>query len=96
VGWAALRDRATAAEQPTLTVRAVDAALTEVGEVAGTGAQAGRRALLQDLFGAATAEEQEYLLGLLTGEVRQGALDAAAVEGWPRRPAPRRPTSAGR
>jgi DNA ligase-1 len=81
VGWAALRDRAAPADRPTLTVRAVDAALTAVGEVSGTGAQAGRRALLQDLFGAATAQEQEYLLGLLTGEVRQGALDAAAVEG---------------
>ncbi|WP_328461232.1 ATP-dependent DNA ligase [Streptomyces sp. NBC_00448] len=81
IGWAALRDRAEPATEPTLTVRAVDAALTDVGEVSGQGAQAGRRALLQDLFGAATAPEQEYLLGLLTGEVRQGALDAAAIEG---------------
>ncbi|SEG74851.1 DNA ligase-1 [Actinacidiphila yanglinensis] len=81
IGWAALRDRAEPAAEPSLTVRAVDAALTEVGAVSGQGAQAGRRALLQDLFGAATAPEQEYLLGLLTGEVRQGALDAAAVEG---------------
>jgi DNA ligase-1 len=81
VGWAALRDRAAPAAQPALTVRGVDAALTAVAEVSGQGAQAGRRALLQDLFGAATAAEQEYLLGLLTGEVRQGALDAAAVEG---------------
>jgi ATP-dependent DNA ligase I len=81
IGWAALRDRAAPAAQATLTVRAVDAALTAVGEVSGTGAQAGRRALLQDLFAAATAEEQHYLLGLLTGEVRQGALDAAAAEG---------------
>ncbi|WP_329371862.1 ATP-dependent DNA ligase [Streptomyces sp. NBC_00669] len=81
IGWAALRDRAEPAAEPTLTVRAVDAALTDVGEVSGQGAQTGRRALLQDLFGAATAPEQEYLLGLLTGEVRQGALDAAAIEG---------------
>ncbi|BBA95870.1 putative DNA ligase [Actinacidiphila reveromycinica] len=81
IGWAALRDRADPAAEPTLTVRAVDAALTDIGQVSGQGAQAGRRALLQDLFGLATAPEQEYLLGLLTGEVRQGALDAAAVEG---------------
>ena len=81
IGWAALRDRAEPAAEPALTVAGVDAALTAVGEVSGQGAQAGRRALLQDLFGAATAPEQEYLLGLLTGEVRQGALDAAAVEG---------------
>ncbi|MFC4031917.1 ATP-dependent DNA ligase [Streptomyces polygonati] len=81
VGWAALRDRAEPATGASLTVAAVDAALTRVGEVSGPGAQAGRRALLQELFGAATAPEQEYLLGLLTGEVRQGALDAAAAEG---------------
>lgn len=81
VGWSVLRDRAGPASEPTLTVREVDSALTAVGEVSGTGAQAGRRALIQDLFGAATAQEQEYLLGLITGEVRQGALDAAAVEG---------------
>ncbi|SEO53712.1 ATP-dependent DNA ligase [Actinacidiphila rubida] len=81
VGWAALRDRAAPAAEATLTVRDVDAALTAVSEVSGTGAQAGRRALLQDLFGAATEREQQYLLGLVTGEVRQGALDAAAAEG---------------
>jgi DNA ligase 1 len=81
VGWAALRDRAAPAPVPTLTVAAVDAALTEVAELTGTGSQAGRRALLQDLFGAATGTEQRFLLGLITGEVRQGALDAAAVEG---------------
>jgi DNA ligase 1 len=81
VGWAALRDRATPAAQPALTVREVDAALTAVAGVSGTGAQAGRRALLQDLFGAATEREQQYLLGLVTGEVRQGALDAVAAEG---------------
>jgi DNA ligase-1 len=81
IGWAALRGRAAPAAAATLTLREVDAALTAVGEVSGTGAQAGRRALLQDLFGAATDEEQHYLLGLISGEVRQGALDAAAVEG---------------
>ncbi|MEC3992353.1 ATP-dependent DNA ligase [Actinacidiphila sp. DG2A-62] len=81
VGWAALRDRAAPAEQPSLTVRGVDAALTEVGGLSGAGSQAARRSLLQSLFAAATEREQKYLLGLLTGEVRQGALDAAAVEG---------------
>ncbi|MEV6011051.1 ATP-dependent DNA ligase [Streptomyces sp. NPDC051976] len=81
VGWAALRDRAEPAAEPTLTVREVDAALTAVGAVAGAGAQGERRARLQALLGAATAREQEFLVALLTGEVRQGALDAAAAEG---------------
>jgi DNA ligase-1 len=81
VGWSALRDRARPAEEATLTVAGVDAALTAVRELTGTGSQSARRSLLQDLFGAATDREQRYLLGLLTGEVRQGALDAAAAEG---------------
>ncbi|MET9224174.1 ATP-dependent DNA ligase [Streptomyces sp. NPDC003300] len=81
VGWAALRDRAEPAAEPTLTVRAVDEALTAVGAVAGAGSQGRRRDLLQGLLGAATEREQEFLVGLLTGEVRQGALDAAAAEG---------------
>ncbi|MFG1806837.1 ATP-dependent DNA ligase [Streptomyces sp. NPDC049040] len=81
VGWAALRDRAEPAPFPQLTVADVDEALTAVAAVTGQGAQAGRRRLLQDLLAAATAAEQEYLIGLITGEVRQGALDAAAAEG---------------
>ena len=81
IGWASLRDRPAPAGAPALTVREVDAALTAVGEVAGAGAQAARRGLLDELFGAATAREQQYLMGLLLGEVRQGALEAAAVEG---------------
>jgi DNA ligase-1 len=81
VGWSALRDRVAPAADPTLTVRAVDEALTAVGALAGAGSQAGRRELLQALLGAATEREQEFLVGLLTGEVRQGALDAAAAEG---------------
>ncbi|WP_433888046.1 ATP-dependent DNA ligase [Streptomyces sp. CA-111067] len=81
VGWAALRDRASPAPEPALTVTEVDAALTAVGAAVGPGSQGVRRTLLQDLFGAATAPEQEYLIGLISGEVRQGALDAAAAEG---------------
>lgn len=81
VGWAALRDRAAPAATAALTVAEVDAGLSAVAAVSGQGAQAGRRRLLQDLLAAATATEQEYLIGLITGEVRQGALDAAAAEG---------------
>jgi DNA ligase-1 len=34
-----------------------------------------------ELFGAATADEQRWLRGLVTGEVRQGALDSLVQEG---------------
>ncbi|MGN5377955.1 hypothetical protein ACQ4WX_10525 [Streptomyces lasalocidi] len=69
---------------PTLTVRETDARLTELGKVSGPGAQAERARIVGALMGAATADEQAFLRGLLTGKVRQGALDAVATEGLAR------------
>ncbi|HEY7053951.1 MAG TPA: ATP-dependent DNA ligase [Mycobacterium sp.] len=74
VGWAALRTLPSAAEQPTLTVAAVDTAFTEIGGVGGAGSQRKRAALVAQLFSAATAVEQTFLRRLLQGELRQGAL----------------------
>ncbi|TQJ86457.1 ATP-dependent DNA ligase [Streptomyces sp. SLBN-31] len=81
VGWKVLSRPVAPAAEPTLTVREVDALLTDLGKVAGPGSQAERGRLVGELMGAATKEEQRFLFGLLTGEVRQGALDAVAVEG---------------
>ncbi|MFF8972713.1 ATP-dependent DNA ligase [Streptomyces sp. NPDC014995] len=81
IGWKVLGRPVTPADAPNLTVREVDARLTELGTVAGPGSQAERARLVGELMGAATADEQRFLLGLITGEVRQGALDAVAVEG---------------
>ncbi|MFD7080547.1 ATP-dependent DNA ligase [Streptomyces sp. NPDC059918] len=81
IGWRALAGEVEPADAPTLTVTAVDAAVTEYAAVAGAGAQAGRRRILDALLGAATAPEQRFLRSLLSGEVRQGALDAVALEG---------------
>jgi DNA ligase-1 len=74
VGWAALRELAPAAAEPSLEVATVEAALTEIGACAGSGSQGRRRQLLQDLFAAATEREQRFLTRLLTGDLRQGAL----------------------
>ncbi len=81
IGWKLLNQSIPPATEPTLTVREVDVRLTEIGSVTGTGSQAGRRRLVGELLAAATADEQRFLFGLLTGEVRQGALDALAAEG---------------
>ncbi|EFL19055.1 DNA polymerase LigD, ligase domain-containing protein [Streptomyces sp. C] len=69
------------AAEPALTVTAVDAAVAELAAVAGPGAHAERRRIVAALLGAATADEQRFLRSLLSGEVRQGALDAVALEG---------------
>ncbi|HEX6871786.1 MAG TPA: ATP-dependent DNA ligase [Micromonosporaceae bacterium] len=73
VGWASLRDLPPGAAEPSLTVRDVDARLAEIGTVSGTGSQARRRTLLHQLFLLATTAEQRLLMGIISGEVRQGA-----------------------
>ncbi|MFE7210500.1 ATP-dependent DNA ligase [Streptomyces sp. NPDC001698] len=80
VGWKVLGRRVAPAAEASLTVREVNARLSELGKVSGTGSQAERSRIVGELMGAATEDEQRFLLGLLTGEVRQGALDAIAVE----------------
>jgi ATP-dependent DNA ligase I len=76
VGWAAIREVPAPAEAAQLTVGEVDAALDLIATVSGSGSQLQRRRLLDDLFGRATAAEQRFLRGLITGELRQGALAA--------------------
>jgi DNA ligase-1 len=81
VGWRSMVDLPEPAEVPTLTVHQVDEAFEVLSTVAGAGSQAERRRLLEALFGAATAGEQQLLRGLVTGEVRTGALEGVLVEG---------------
>ncbi|WP_433395666.1 ATP-dependent DNA ligase [Streptomyces sp. CA-146814] len=80
VGWRSLGDPVEPAAEPTLTVTGVDAELTALAAISGTGSQALRRDRLRALFAAATEDEQRFLKALLTGEVRQGALDAVAAD----------------
>ncbi|SCK27976.1 DNA ligase-1 [Streptomyces sp. ScaeMP-e48] len=80
VGWRSLGDPVEPASEPTLTVTGVDAELTALAAVSGSGSQALRRERLRAVFAAATADEQHFLRALLTGEVRQGALDAVAAD----------------
>lgn len=74
VGWASLRSLPPPAAAPTLTVAGVDASFAAIGAVSGKGSQARRAALITELFSAATEPEQTFLLRLLGGELRQGAL----------------------
>ncbi|MEO5878144.1 MAG: ATP-dependent DNA ligase [Streptosporangiaceae bacterium] len=80
VGDAALRDLPAPAAAPTLTVATVDAVFREIGGTAGSGSVTARRALLHSLLAEATQEEQEFLIRLLAGELRQGALDGVMAD----------------
>ena len=80
IGWAMLRSLPEPATRPCLTVRQVDAELQRASELTGPGS-AGRRAeAVGALFGSATALEQDFLRRLVSGDVRQGALDSAMLD----------------
>jgi DNA ligase-1 len=80
VGWASLRELPPPAGAPALAVLDADAAFERIGSRTGSGSQRERRRLLAELFGKATEAEQRFLYRLLTGELRQGALDGVMVE----------------
>jgi DNA ligase-1 len=81
VGWRTLaKGTGDPAAEPSLTVAAVDAALTELAGTAGPGSTARRDATLSALLSAATADEQQFLVRLLTGELRQGALEGVMLD----------------
>jgi ATP-dependent DNA ligase I len=80
VGWAALRSAPPASVAPSLTILGVDASFSEIGAVVGPGSVAERKRLVDEVMGAATAEEQYFLVRLLSGELRQGALDGVMTE----------------
>jgi DNA ligase-1 len=70
----------TAANEPTLTLADVDAQLTAIAGIRGSGASARRSEALRQLFARATADEREFLIRLLVGELRQGALIGVMVD----------------
>jgi DNA ligase-1 len=76
VGYSALRDAsaAPAASAARLTLLQVDRALTMLASVRGSGSAAERSRQLHELFSLATVDEQGFLVRLLVGELRQGAL----------------------
>ncbi len=80
VGWAALRGLPSAAETTSLTVGEVDAAFAELAVQSGPGSQTRRRDLVQALFARATRAEQEFLVRLIGGELRQGAQAGVLVD----------------
>ncbi len=69
-----------AAVQPSLTLLDADALLARIAATTGEGSAAARDALLRELFERATADEQDFLRRLLSGELRQGALEGVMAD----------------
>jgi len=90
VGYAALiglpeareaeESRASPAAAPSLTLAETDAAFAEIGTLTGPGSQGMRRELLGTLIGRATERERQFLVRLLAGDLRQGALEGVMID----------------
>lgn len=83
VGYATALEaaRTPPAEATSLTVAAVDGAFAAIRDIAGAGSKQRRFDAVAGLLGRATGEEQRFITGLLTGELRQGAQAGIMVEG---------------
>ncbi|MEO8580065.1 MAG: ATP-dependent DNA ligase [Gemmatimonadales bacterium] len=82
VGWATVstaREREPA-DTATLELGDVDAVFDRLMSVRGKNSASERARVLGDLFSRATDAEQQFLAGLIVGEVRQGALEGVLLE----------------
>jgi len=101
VGYQTLRSSPSPATETSLTLTEVDSAFGEIKATKGKGAAQRRETLLKSLFERATREEQDYLVRLIVGELRQGALEGimfdavAAAAGRPAAEIRRAATFAG-
>jgi DNA ligase-1 len=75
----ALRDTVPA-ESATLDLIDVDEAFARAASVSGAGSQTSRAQILRDLLRRATPPEQDFIVRLIFGELRQGALEGVLVD----------------
>ncbi|AYJ50716.1 ATP-dependent DNA ligase [Rhodococcus sp. P1Y] len=81
IGWRTLADiDVEPVSDGSLTVTAVDDAISAIASTAGSGSTARRRELLTGLFASATKRERGFLVRLMTGELRQGALEGIMTD----------------
>jgi DNA ligase-1 len=81
LGYATLQPAlGSASSSPALTLPEVDAAFSQLKSTKGKGSAAQRAAVLKRLFAKATAQEQDFLLRLIVGELRQGALEGVMLD----------------
>jgi len=82
LGGASVRDARSAgvAEKPSLTIGEVDGTFERIAGITGAGSTAERGRLLAGLLARATQPEQDFLIRLIYGELRQGALAGLMAE----------------
>jgi DNA ligase 1 len=71
---------ATSPETAVLSLADADGTFHDIARISGSGSTEQRRRLLAHLLSKATESEQRFLMRLLLGELRQGALEGLMVE----------------
>ncbi len=83
IGWAGTRAALAAsppAPAPSLSLAEVDLAFSRIASARGGGSAGERARLLGGILAAATEAERDFLVRLLGGELRQGALEGVLVD----------------
>ena len=82
MGYSTLQAAAggAAATDPSLSVAELNRRLDEIAAMRGAGSSAQRTQALRDLFTLTTGAEQSFVIRLLTGELRQGALAGVMID----------------
>lgn len=82
IGWSVISQaRAVSpAAQPMLELQDAHDVFSRAADISGAGALRARAQLLLDLFSRATETEQDFLVRLLSGELRQGAQEGVLAE----------------
>jgi DNA ligase-1 len=89
VGWAGLQAAAAAtptpaeasdSSAPPLELHELDATLEQIAAATGKGSAGARQQLLRRLLARLGEDERHFLFGLVTGELRQGALEGLVIE----------------
>ncbi|RYE87613.1 MAG: ATP-dependent DNA ligase, partial [Myxococcales bacterium] len=80
IGWRSLMELPPPAAIATVEVLEVDDLLERASHLEGSGSVTARRDLVDGLFARLTSPEQDFLRNLITGQVRQGALDSVMLD----------------
>ncbi len=81
IGYTTLRDLpGSPAAEPSLELLEVDGVFESLKSTQGSGSAGRKMQLLRSIFDRATEAEQRFLVSLLGGELRQGALEGVMLE----------------
>jgi DNA ligase-1 len=82
LGWSALvqAQSSGASQASALELQTVNERFEQIARVSGGGSAKQRAQLLRELFQQATSDEQSFLVRLISGELRQGALEGVLSE----------------